>query len=616
MSHKLLAWLSLTLFCCWVGTILAQERRCDNYFPLRRAWFGDLHVHTALSLDAALEGSRVAPLDAYRYARGEAIAVPPYGEQGLVLQRASLDRPIDFAAVTDHAETLGSAYICAEPAMAGYDTWFCRGLRSFPQAFGLLVNYLAARGRWPGYCGEGGERCVAAAAAPWDQLRAAAELANDHSAQCRFTSFVGYEWTGTAFAGLGRVASLHRSIIFANAAVPERPLSALDARTPDELYRRLEQQCILGDSGCDVIAIPHSVNLSLGLLFPQPDDIDPSRRARFEPLVEVVQHKGASECAAGPRGGDDGDALCDFEALPWDSLSGNKIGLFASPPGQGAGSAREVLQRGLEARAEKRVNPYQFGFVGGTDSHRGLAGSTDEAGFIGHGGAANRVVRAGQAGLPDQWEFNPGGLAVLYAEQNTRASLFAAIRRREAYATSGTRVQVRFFGGRALPLDLCGRSDFVDQAYRRGVPMGGELTRRASRLRFAVLAESDAGSAGRPGNALQHVQIVKGWVDDQGRSRQRVYDVAGDPAGELEPPGDCAPAVAGPRQLCTVWQDPEFSSGQAAFYYARVLEAPSCRWTSRICLSDGARECEDRATAPAIQERAWTSPIWYSPPPG
>ena len=658
MSHKYIAWLVIGVLGCGALGSRAQDRRCEDYYPLRKGWFGDLHVHTALSLDAAVQGTRATPQDAYRYARGEPIAVPPYGPHGLVLRKLALDRPIDFAAVTDHAETLGSGYICSNPQAPGYDSWYCLGLRRFPHLFGLLINYQVARGRWPGYCGEAGQRCVDAGRTPWDEIRAAAELAYDRSPQCRFTSFVGYEWTGAAFAGLGRVANLHRNIIFANGAVPALPVSFLDAPTPAELYSRLDQQCVDAGTGCAVVAIPHNANLSLGLMFPQDDEVDPAQRARFETLVEIMQHKGASECAAGPPGAPGRDELCQFEMLPWDSLSGNRIGLFASPPQETAGYAREVLGRGLEARAAGKVNPYQFGFIGSTDSHRGLAGGTAEAGFPGHGGAGNRAVKPGAAGLPDQWEFNPGGLAVLYAEQNTRASLFAAIKRREAYATSGTRIEVRFFGGSALPPDLCGQADLLERGYRLGVPMGGELSQAAASLRFAVMARKDPGSARAPGNDLQRVQIVKGWIDADGRSQQRVYDVAGKDAAKAgedaakagkdaaeagedaaeagedaaeagedrADPGDCTASGGGARQLCAVWEDPDFQPAQPAFYYARVLEVPSCRWTARACQSQGVdcaaagtltaaqRPCCDGAISNLVQERAWTSPIWYSPP--
>jgi hypothetical protein len=448
-------------------------------------------------------------------------------------------------------------------------------------------------------------------------------LAQDRSGDCRFTSFIGYEWTGAGFLGPGRVANLHRNILFASAAVPPRPISFLDASTPTALYDELDRQCGGAGTGCAALSIPHNANLSLGQMFLDESDEDAGQRARYERLFEIVQHKGASECYFG-AGATAADELCGFEQLPWDSSAGNALGFLAQPPGPAAGFARDVLLRGLAIEARTGVNPWQFGFVGSTDSHRGLAGATAETGFPGHGGAGKAAPGADASGLPDQWEFNPGGLAVLYAEQNSRASLFAAMRRREAYATSGTRLRVRFFGGGALPLDLCSKPDFVDRAYRRAVPMGGFVERSARPLRFALSASRDPGTAAQPGNGLQRLQIVKGWLDGQGRPQQRVYEVAGEVVGGVDP-ATCEATAAGFNQLCTVWEDPDFQSEQAAYYYARVLETPSCRWSARVCLAQGVdcsdpgvlppaqRPCCDEQLPRVIQERAWTSPIWYQP---
>jgi hypothetical protein len=621
----------LVLISCEVA---AQDWQCSQHYPLRAPWFGDLHVHTSLSLDASMQGVRVAPLDAYRFARGEAIALPPYRDNGQARRYKTLARPLDFAAVTDHAEMLGESRICSSPGMAGYQSPYCMGLRWSPRWFGLLFSHTAARARRLSLCGDEGQRCLQASHRPWDQIRAAAELAYDRSRDCRFTSFIGYEWTGAAFPERGRLANLHRNVIFKNAAVPALPISFVDAPLPERLYAALEAQCDTAVSGCDAVVIPHNSNLSLGMMFRDSPSWGEEggqralqRRMRYEKLVEIIQHKGASECFYEPGNVLANDELCGFEQLPWDSFSGNIFPPLARPLVPGSGFVREALKRGLSWQEAHGVNPYKLGFVGGTDSHLGLAGAVEEADFQGHGGAGNAAVQMDATSLPDQPEFNPGGLTVLYAQQNNRDSLFAAMVRRESYATSGPRITVRFFGGARLPLDYCERRDAVDQAYRRAVPMGGDLPVSSKTPRFVVSALKDPGTAESPGVDLQRVQIIKAWIDSDGVSQERVFDIAGD-VGTSKPLNldSCMP-VSGYKSLCQVWQDPQFDPQAAAFYYARVLQQPTCRWSTLACnkLSEGAcssaqtlsgdvARCCPSTLPKAIQERAWTSPIWYTPP--
>jgi hypothetical protein len=341
-----------------------------------------------------------------------------------------------------------------------------------------------------------------------------------------------------------------------------------------------------------------------------------------------MQHKGSSECRQGMGNADE---LCDFELLPYDNFGGKYATWMARLP-DGSNYVRNALGEGLKVEERTGVNPFRTGFVGGTDTHLGAAGAVSEIDYPGHGGAGAPISGEGPAGFTDDVEFNPGGLTVLWAEENSRESLFAALARREAYATSGPRIVVRFFGGFDLPSDLCRSDDFAKLGYAQGVAMGGTLAPPAAasgagalRPRFAVSALRDPGVEGEPRAPLQRIQIVKGWVEG-GTVRERVVDVAGDAsASATVDPETCETKGTGFDDLCAVWTDEEYLPQQRAFYYARVLENPTCRWTARACREAGVR-CDDAANVPAgfagccdgslvltTQERAWTSPIWVSP---
>jgi hypothetical protein len=605
---------------------------CAQYSPQRTAHFGDLHVHTALSLDALKQGTRTGPDAAYRYARGETISIPPYGDDGEALSRAKIGRPLDFAGVTDHAELLGEANICSTEGMEGYWSLACMGFRWLPDITAQYILYTAAKAERMGFCGEDGQLCRAAAAGPWQEITSAAEAAYDRSPKCEFTSFVAYEWTGLNFvAETTNVANLHRNVIFRNADVPALPSSFIESPDAPALWEHLQDECSEAGGSCEAVVIPHNSNISMGLMFQalRPDGEpltaeDAGRRQRYETLAEIVQHKGASECYFGPGATDE---LCDFEQLPWNSFTGNRYESRANPISPDAGHLREVLKDGLALERQLGVNPFKFGFIGSTDTHRSMAGGVEERGFQGHGGAGNAAAELGAKGLPDEWEFNPGGLAVLYAEENNRDSLFLAMQRREAYATSGPRMHVRFFGGWDIPEDVCERADFVAQGYDHGVPMGGDLGQQLSEAPvFSVSAVKDPGLPDFPGGDLQRVQIIKGWLDEQGVSREQVFEVAGDADnGATVDLASCEPRGAGVKNLCAVWSDPAFDEAQHAFYYARVLENPSCRWSTYACneqqvdcshpedLSEEAAQCCLPELKKTVQERAWTSPIWYSP---
>ena len=598
---------------------------CRHREALRQPFFGDTHVHTALSFDAVGQGTRNGPRDAYRFARGEAVGVQPYDDDGKPLRTIRLRRPIDFAAVTDHAELLGETRICSAPGLPGYDSIVCRISRRWPWLAYMLVNGSMMDSSDPqrySFCGEHGERCLEAAAGPWQEIQRAAEEFYDRSAACRFTAFVGYEWSGNPDSKM-----IHRNVLFRNAVVPPRPSNYIEDRTGERLWQRLRDECLEAGTGCDVLVIPHNANLSGGLLFrtESADGAPLSRadaelRASLEVLLEVNQHKGDSECRAA-----DSDPLCSFEKLPFSTMRESALPWTWSTPPENS-FAREVLGAGLVQQSKLGVNPFKLGLIAATDTHLAAPGLVDEDRFVGHA-AGRSTSRTEVPPLPDQWWFNPGGLAGVWAEENSRESLFVAMRRREAWGTSGPRIVVRFFGGFDLPEDLCSAHEFAAVGYARGVPMGGDLAapaNPAAKPRFAVWAARDAGTDDAPGTPLQRIQIVKLWAEN-GAAREQVFDVAGNAANGADVDlATCTPKGQGADTLCSTWSDPAFDPAQQALYYARVVENPSCRWTQWACNArsvdcaagapDGLEACCDPGVPKTLQERAWTSPIWYAPP--
>ena len=641
-----------------------ERESCEDYDALRRPFFGDLHVHTRYSFDSFVSSQRNDPWDAYRYAKGEPITLPD--EDGEPTIEAQIQRPLDFTSVTDHAEFLGQINVCTEDASKlGYWWPHCIMTRS-----GSFWTQLVAANWWVnlGVTSQAAKKeysfactlsdCDAGAAQFWTNIQQAAEEHYDRSKRCSFTTFVGYEYTDAPDA-----KNLHRNVIFRNERVTELPISTYEtgSRNFPELWRRLRVECIEGGKGCDVLAIPHNPNLSGGLMFPDPaSELEASERLFFEPLIELTQHKAASECRfdriAG-RGLYTEDELCDFEQAKTDNLSmlGTVMGIVrtdrARPvPLEDFGRrnmARNVLKDGLALEESKGINPFKFGFIGSTDTHSATPGGAEEDNYVGHLGRRD----SGYRNIQDHFFDNPGGLAVVWAEENSRDSIFAGMRRRESYATSGTRPQVRFFAGWDYPADLCSAPDLVSKAYAQGVPMGSDMesmpANQAAGPTILVTALKDPGPPGREGTDLQRIQIIKGWLDDDGETHEAVFDVAGDPNnGASVDPDTCSPRGAGFASLCRVWRDPDFDPKQRAFYYARVIENPTCRWSTHHCQAAGvnpfAVNCEEQAAtatteaverggegdvygaccldpakepfySPVLQERAWTSPVWYTP---
>jgi len=617
---------------------------CDHYNQYGNPYFGDLHAHTTFSVDAFTQGVDTTPEQAYEFAKGQQIGLHPFDVDGVPLRYAQIDRPLDFAMVSDHAEFFGEFTMCTDPENPAYADPTCELLRQ--RTAQALVQWNFALAAAPDkvkrfdFCGSGGSLCTQAAATIWQRMQDAAEQYYDRSPDCEFTTFVGYEWTGAPLGfnelNQAEVRNLHRNILFSNSIVPSLPVTYLDAAYPGKLWDSLQKNCrnnVNGSNRCEVITIPHNSNLSQGLMFeavnangtPYNGGNALVRRS-FEPLIEVTQHKGQSECLP-----TNNDELCNFEVLRWGHLGGN----FITPTEPKVeGTVRDALKAGLLLKDTINSNPSKYGLIGSTDTHLGTPGLVEESvSYPGHGGAAGGIDgESVRPGITDAAELNPGGLAVIWAKQNSRAALFDAMVRREAYATSGPRHVVRFFGGWDMPTDMCTRSDRIEAAYANAVPMGSTLPASANPEavpQFLVTALKDAGPPGRPGNDLQRIQIIKGWTDSAGVKHEQIYEVAGDPAnGASVDVNSCETSGTGFAELCQQWQDPDFNPTQNAFYYARVVENPSCRWTQKQCIAAADPiDCSDPASVPAeytaccdaevpktVQERSWTSPIWYEEP--
>ena len=619
-----------------------EERApCASFDPLRQPFFGDIHVHTRFSADAYIFGTRVGPRDAYAFAQGASIVMADDQEQQT--RSARLDRPLDFAAVTDHSEFFGEVDLCSTPGSLIYDEKVCQDLRQAEDPndrFNVTVEWLFPAGidnpppSLP-VCNTPGVDCDAAAVSVWQEMQAAAEEAYDRSDACTFTSFIGYEHTASPLG-----SHQHRNVIFRNHIVPGFAASQLETAkdgVPQGVWKAIEEGCIDLGNGCDAVIIPHNSNLSGGRQFEDPlSPQDALRRQQREPLVEIHQIKGNSECRYDRIAGEGvgtADELCSFE-----QLAIAREGPGNEPPPSVAdwprrNLVRNALEDGLAFEQSLGANPYRMGFTGSTDNHDAAAGSTEEKGWQGGQGNGDSSP---ERRISDEIRTNPGGLTVVWAEENSRDAIFSALARRETYATSGTRPVVRMFGGELAGV-ACDAPDLVARAYATGTAMGGELgaVRGAASPRFAVFAAKDPGTAEVPGTDLQRVQIVKGWVDAGGATHEHVFDVAGSAGTASVDRASCTPP-AGARELCAVWQDPEFDPAVRAFYYARVLENPSCRWSTMTCKAEGvdpfSSECKQQAAArgaafadccltqgadtivePVIQERAWTSPIWYRP---
>lgn len=595
----------------------------DADYP-RDVLFGDVHVHTNLSADAGGGGTRLGPDDAYRFARGEQVT----SNTG---QPVQLRRPYDFFAIADHSDGMGLISDILAGAPNVMSDAFGRELheqfKQGGQAAKLAVNGLIARfaqGDIPEALNY--QPGNPAYRSTWEQIVKAAEDFNDPGV---FTTLIGYEWTS-----LVKGNNLHRVVLYrdgADKALQVEPYTAtppLGSPNPRDLWQWLAGY--ENSTGGKVLAIPHNGNLSNGWMYPLVDNfaggaaLDKNYaelNARWEPLLEATQPKGDGE--AHPWLSPD-DEFADFET--WDNgnldLSAGKTNDML------AGEyARSALRRGLELQAELGVNPYQYGMIGSSDIHTGLS-TPDEDNFFGkmthyepskHRATAlskdNKALGLQRFG----WQYATPGLVAVWAQSNSRDAIFDAMQRREVYATTGTRLRVRFFAGEGYDERALWSADVSGIGYSRGVPMGSELSARADSPQFLVYAMKDPQGAN-----LDRVQIVKLWVDAGGESHEKIYNVAWsgerkpDAAGKLPAVGSTVDVKSatwsnsiGAAELATLWRDPDFNPAQAAAYYVRVLEIPTPRWTTY----DAARlGVELPPEVPrTVQERAYTSPIWYQP---
>ena len=618
-----------------------DREACEDRSATRNAYFGDLHIHTGFSYDARPFGTQITPADAYRFAMGEPIEVPPYGPSGEATQTIKLKRPLDFAAVTDHSEFFGELQLCSEPTSTVYDHKTCQLLRDGGGAGMFPFVQVVISGnptRNKDICGESGELCHEASISLWQMTQDMAEAAYDRSSSCRFTAFVGYEHTGTPNSN-----NYHRNVIFRNDQVPERAISYVETPTDRQLWDQLKEQCLEGIPGCDVLAIPHNSNLSSGSMFPSYvagfESAESARamaqlRNEMEPVMEVFQHKGSSECFNGfPDILGAPDELCNVEQYRTTGTRQNPLGEsyvveFCEEGevgrrgfvGQGCVSKndfyRSVLLTGLQDQAVIGVNSYKFGVIASTDTHIGLAGHTDEHDWHGHlvveTELSERLKQMRTS--PRNLDGNPGGLAGIWSVENSRDALFDALKRREVFGTTGTRIQPRLFGGWDIDEGACGIDDRAAYGYQAGTPMGGDLDARSAdaKPKFLALALQDPEAA-----KLQRIQIIKGWVDADQQSRYKVFDVAGHDhhEGHVDlQTGDWS--GTGAAELCAVFEDDEFDPGLPAYYYLRAVEVPTLRWSWSQCVAlpetDRPEACDNDAPK-TIQELAWTSPIWYLP---
>ena len=614
---------------------------CADRSPLRRAYFGDLHVHTRNSFDAWAFEVRVTPEQAYAFAQGQEVRLPPLDGNGEGTQRLRLSRPLDFAAVTDHSEFLGEVQACTVPGSMGYESAACQSYRAGGNnaiaGLGIKLS-LGDSKRIADICGNS-DSGAASGCAPllgevWRRVQQAADGAYDRSSRCSFTSFVGYEYTGAT--GL---STLHRNVIFKNDHVPA-PTTYFEQPTPEGLWQELRATCQQAGTGCDVLAIPHNSNESNGKMFlvEYPEGSTPAEqraqaelRSALEPVAEIYQHKGDSECMNGLAGVGAPDELCGFEKTLREPAQIKDCGEGTGSGGtarMGCFARRDFLRNalldGLKEEQRLGVNPFRLGFIASSDTHNGTPGAVSETRFIGHRGTDDNTVQAqlGRGNLtPGGVEFSPGGLAGVWAEENSRPALFAALLRREVFGTSGPRMTVRFFAGWDYAQTLCDDPQLLEKGYAQGVPMGGLLPtlpsgQGAVAPSFIVAAQRDPGDETEPANKLQLLQVVKGFLKD-GQLQTQVFEVAGQRTAAQPDPLTCAPVSGGADSLCKVWRDPSFDPQQRAFYYVRVLENPSCRWNAHKCRAlppaERPASCSDPSVPKVVTERAWSSPIWYQP---
>jgi len=591
-----------------------------------QVYFGDTHHHTANSGDAFMNGDRLSPEDAYCFARGEEVV----SSTGIPVKLA---RPLDFLVISDHAEGLGVMYevyngnpvMMADETLARWNKMMKAGGDEAASAQNELVS-AQAQGTLPGPV-TNPEIAGPLQKTVWQAYTETAEQYNDPG---RFTAMIGYEWTSVPGGN-----NLHRNVLFRdskNEADQITPFTAWQSEDPEDLWQWMadyEQK-----TGGQVLAIPHNGNLSNGRMFALMDfEGNPltqdyaSRRARWEPLQEVMQTKGNSETHPGLSPNDE---FADYGIVGWEYGNLTMEGEPESQEMRPFMYLRGGLMNGLAQERKLGTNPFKFGMIGGTDIHNSLT-AIDEDNFFGKHVSQepsphrwDHISKQGFGKTRYTWHYTAAGYAAVWATDNTREALWDAMHRKEVYATSGNRSTVRFFGGWDYTADDASTRYIADAGYAKGVPMGADLpamSKGASAPTFLVAAMKDP-----EGGNLDRIQIIKGWLDADGETHEKIYDVAwGDAAtrkpgkdGKLPPVGDTVDVAnatwtntIGDPDLAAVWIDPDFDASQPAFYYARVIDIPTPRWTAYDQKRFGIKMSDD--VLMKTQERAWSSPIWYTP---
>ncbi len=574
--------------------------------PLKEAYFGETHLHTAYSLDAYLGGTRLLPTDAYRFAKG--IEVEVNGE------KITISKPLDFCAVTDHAEYLGEMHDNFAPESEGYNNEKLveiRSLTDFEEREKWFFKYVVSVNRGDGppqhtdfYPG------VESVKNAWKVILAAAK---EHYEPGKFTTIPAFEWSAAPQGG-----NLHRNIFFRDVnKVPDVVMGYADINREEELWEWMKG---LEDKGMQVFAAPHNSNASKGMMFNSKDskgnpiDLEyVQTRIRFEPLMEMMQIKGNSEVHPSfwPN-----DEFADYE-------NANSIQDYSGRTFAKGDFVRDALIKGLDYENKLGANPYQFGFIGGTDNHNGVPSNLTESNFIiGSHGVADGSIDRRRNDEVGGWikgvDLTPGALTGVWAPKNTRADIWDAMKNKETYATSGTRIKVRFFGGFGLDGNSNDYETLVKEGYKNGVAMGQTLKSGTGSPNFTFWALKDPDQAN-----LDRIQIIKGWVTEDGKTRDIVYDVAWsgdrkkDANGKLEPVGNTVNLeratftnTIGSATLSGTWTDPDFNPEMNYVYYVRVIEIPTPRWSTYDAVRAGLPLLD--GVKSTIQERAWTSPIWYS----
>lgn len=615
-----------SLFAVFASVLLFSE--AVQAAPDQLLW-GDTHLHTSNSFDAFLNQNKSAdPNTAYMYAKGAPVLHPGHRA------RVQIGTPLDFLVIADHAEFYGAMRHAVQRGvpteglstwdgmLASAGGWFLRQISEWDYGRELFATLLPNPGQTPeeaaanppAYPVTGADGMIRT------MWREAIRIADEHNEPGVFTALIGWEWSSIPSG-----ANLHR-VVFTSAdssvASKWQPYSSIDSMYPEDLWKWLEKTS--AETGAEFVSIPHNSNISKGRMFAETSlrgepfsKETAATRAKWETVVEATQFKGDSEAHPDLSPNDE---FADFELYPY--YIQNDAPPYDPKPGD---YVRTALLRGLTIEEKIGFNPYQFGLIGSTDAHTGLA-SAEENNFWGkfprdstpEAKTASWRSRRGPSG----WSMSASGLAAVWAGENTREEILDAFRRREVYATTGPRLAVRVFGGWDFDAADLGAADLAKPGYDRGVPMGGELgnASEGGSPRFLIQAMKDPASAN-----LDRIQIIKGWIDEDGTPHERIHDVVGGGErtrganGKLSPVGNTVDMQTarytndiGSAELTAVWEDPDFDPAQSAFYYVRVLEIPTPRHSLMDAVALGIDPAEGEGS-PIIQERAYTSPIWYRP---